>query len=287
MYRIGIIGSENSHAAAFAEIFGAGKDGKYSDIEVVAIGGIDHEASLKVQEICPTAQVIDRAEDMVDLVDAAMITSRDGALHLAQAKPFLEAGKPLFVDKPFTRNTEEAITLIQMAQEKGIPLVGGSSVKYADAVLRLARQAANGEVLGGDVTAPVNMVNEYGGFFFYASHLVEVMMHIFGYDIQEVLALRSGKGVTAVARYADFDVTNHFQEGCYVYSATLYQKGKTQFEELDIQDIYQKECENFAHMLRTGHMDETYEQLIRPVFYMEALEKSYTTGTVQKIERRI
>ena len=39
MFRVGIIGSENSHAKAFTDIFNA--SGKYDDIQVVAIWGED------------------------------------------------------------------------------------------------------------------------------------------------------------------------------------------------------------------------------------------------------
>ena len=50
MFKIGIIGSENSHAAAFSEIFNL--SGTYDDVRVTAIWGEDMEASRKIAEKC-------------------------------------------------------------------------------------------------------------------------------------------------------------------------------------------------------------------------------------------
>ena len=95
-YRIGIIGSENSHARAFAKVFA--KEPDFQDMKVVAVFGNEgREKSEKVQEYFPEAVIVDRPEEMLGLVDAVMITSRDGKFHYPYAKPFLEAGIPMFI----------------------------------------------------------------------------------------------------------------------------------------------------------------------------------------------
>lgn len=57
------------------------------------------------------ASRIDRAapspDAMVEMVDAAIIARDDWESHLALALPFLEAGKPVFVDKPLTLSPAE------------------------------------------------------------------------------------------------------------------------------------------------------------------------------------
>lgn len=57
----------------------------------------------------------------------------------------------------------------------------------------------------------------------------------------------------------------------------------TRFEPLLIDDIYALECESFAKMLRTGEMDFSYEELVRPVFYLAAVEQAYRTGERQTV----
>ena len=289
MYKIGIIGSENSHAMAFARIFnGLEADVSYPDIKVVGIGGHYPEESEKVFRECGLDFVADKPEDMLGRVDAVMVTSRNGLFHPGFARPFIEAGLPAFIDKPFANDAEEARALAQLAKDKGVPLAGGSSVKYAWDVqlLKHARETAQaGAVFGGEAAAPLNMHNEYGGFYFYASHLAEMSLTIFGYDPLSVSAFLQGDNVAAVVRYDRYLVANRFHNGNYNYSATLYGEKRTLFREVDISLIYRHECENFAHMLRTGQTDQSYEELILPVYYLNAVERAWTTGVEQKIER--
>src|SRR5438105_270597 len=44
--------------------------------------------------------VIKRPEDAIGQVDAVMIATDDGADHVRRARPFVEAGLPVFIDKP-------------------------------------------------------------------------------------------------------------------------------------------------------------------------------------------
>ena len=281
MFRVGIIGSENSHAMAFSEIFNINNKEQYPDIQVVAIYGEDQAASEAVRDKCGVE--IMNPEEMLGKVDAIMVTSRDGALHAGYAKPFIEAGIPAFVDKPLTRDVDEAIALMRLAKEKKVPIVGGSSLKYPEDLQELKNVIAAGEVRGADLAAPVSMDNPYGGFFFYASHLVEMTMAIFGSQPRKISAYRTADSVTAMVRFDNCDVTNHFNEGNYRYSATIYTKDQTVFKELDVSKIYQHECDAFARMLRTGEMEQTYEELVMPVAYIAAIEKAYETGEEQII----
>ena len=291
MFRVGILGSENSHAMAFARIFNKTHTDLYPDIRVTAIGGNFPEESEKVCAECGVDFLAASPEEMLGRVDAIMVTARDGQWHAPFAQPFIEAGLPAFIDKPFTRDPREAVALARLAKDKGVPLVGGSSVKYAwDVQLMKAaveRARAAGEAISGDVTAPVNMDNPYGNFYFYASHLAEMSMTIFGYNPSSVMAYRSGDQITAVVRYPDYDVTNRFLEGNYNYTVLFNQKSRPLFREVDISLIYEHECENFARMLRTGKMDQSYEELIMPVFYLDAVERSFTSGCSCEIEKPV
>lgn len=284
MFRIGILGSENSHAMAFSKIFNGldpNCEQSYPDCRVVAIGGSYPEESKKVFDQCGLEFIAEKPEDMLGKVDAIMVTARDGKYHPEFARPFIEAGIPAFIDKPFANNGEEALALARLAKAKNVPLVGGSSTKlvYDVIMLRHAFKTGLGGILSGNVAAPVSFTNEYGGFYFYSSHLAEIMMTIFGYNPKSVVAVETNGNVTGIARYGEFDVTMQFNDGNYSYYAGMYGKKGTAKRDIDTSFCYQHECEIFMDMLRTGKMAHTYEELIAPVFLLNAIEKAYLTGT--------
>lgn len=277
MYKIGIIGSENSHAEAFIEIFR--NDPSYSDIQVVCVGGIYEEENQRLRAKYGV-EIINTPEEMIGKVDAAMITCRDGKYHAGYAKPFLEAGLPLFVDKPFTVVAEEAFALVELAKAKNVPIVGGSSVKSSYDILLLKNvvERDKSKVKGGMLIAPLDMHNEYGGFYFYSSHLAEMCLNTFGYDPIAVTAKENNDNVVVMVEYESYTITLLFSANGGMYFGQVVTADKIYAREVDISLIYQHECEQFADMLRRGKMKYSYQQLIKPVYLLNAIYKSYTTG---------
>ena len=181
------------------------------------------EANEKLKEQFPNLEIVNEPLDMLGKVDAVMVTCRDGKYHAQFARPFIEAGIPVFVDKPFTVDGEEAVALAKLAKEKGVPITGGSALKSSYDVLMLANEVAKNpkDVKVGSLIAPLSMVNEYSGFYFYSSHLAEMTLRIFGYDPIEVTAQVCNNHVSVLMRYENFIVTNQFVDGCYKYHGLL------------------------------------------------------------------
>ena len=64
IYRVGILGAENSHASAFTGIFN-GEDSKYPYIKVVGIGGNYPEENKKVAEKYGIELIAEKPEDLL------------------------------------------------------------------------------------------------------------------------------------------------------------------------------------------------------------------------------
>ena len=79
-------------------------------------------------------------------------------------------------------------------------------------------------------------------------------------------------------------VSGHY--GSSAYSVTVYEQSKVYHKDIDMSaDNYLREFERFAHMVRSGKMIMSYEELIKPVFILNAIHKSMQTGEMVKVNQ--
>jgi predicted dehydrogenase len=74
--------------------------------------------------------VVKQPTDVIGHVDAVIIATDIGGEHVERARPFIEAGLPVFIDKPLTDNAPDLKTFIAWA-DAGRPLMSSSSMRYA------------------------------------------------------------------------------------------------------------------------------------------------------------
>lgn len=79
-------------------------------------------------------EVAAKPEDMIGKVDAVIIATDIGSEHRRRAMPFLEAGIPLFIDKPLCDDLED-LRFFKEKVEAGFPLISSSSMRYAKELL--------------------------------------------------------------------------------------------------------------------------------------------------------
>jgi len=282
MYKIGIIGTENSHAMAFSRIINLPDpilgDVPYPDVKVVGVYGPDMESARAIKAETGVDFIAKSRDDFIGKVDAMMITSRKGSVHGEYAMPFIEKGIPLFIDKPFTSDVREAENLILAAQRSGSILCGGSSCRKAYDILMLQNSVRNLRASGDLISASMNFAadpdSEYDGFFFYASHLIEMALAVFGHDVRSVICVEKNKSRLCIWRYDDIDISLHFTKDNYNSSAVIYAKSGNIIRNIDMSLVYHHEVAQFVQMLRTGIMPEPYENLVLPVRMIAAIVES-------------
>ena len=280
--KLAFVGVENSHAPAFLQLIQKNPE-KYSDIEVVGVYSYDGAAADKLvaDGLAPRAVRTPGAFlGGADAADCVVNTARHGDNHYEYSLPYLRAGIPMFIDKPFAMTTERAGEMVEAAKAGHANLCGGSCLKFAPELAALKRAMDAGElgnVLSASFAAPVDMSNPCGGFFFYAQHLVQMMTTVFGNHVQSVYARARDNAVTAIVTYPHIDITLHYVGYCY--SAAIYgDKASRHVQIGDVGALYTPEFDELHTMLRTGVMPETYDDLLYPVSVLEALYLSYKTG---------
>jgi len=74
--------------------------------------------------------VVDKYTDMIGQVDGILLARDDAATHYAHAVPFLDAGIPIYVDKPLALSVAEARRLLERQRYPG-QLFSCSALRYA------------------------------------------------------------------------------------------------------------------------------------------------------------
>ncbi|GEP42606.1 Gfo/Idh/MocA family protein [Brevifollis gellanilyticus] len=74
--------------------------------------------------------VVANPEDVIGHVDAAVIATDDGSDHVRRARPFIEAGIPVFIDKPMATTMEELRQFVQWHRDGSI-ILSTSGMRYA------------------------------------------------------------------------------------------------------------------------------------------------------------
>lgn len=74
--------------------------------------------------------VVADPEEVIGQVDAAIIATDKGHEHVDRCRPFIEAGVPVFVDKPLVDNAEDLATFRAWIQEDR-PILSSSCMRYA------------------------------------------------------------------------------------------------------------------------------------------------------------
>lgn len=283
MTKLAILGIDNSHSWHFSRTL-APKVGKnyYDDIELIGVyGDYDTEdgiiARAEIEKNSSCTNFARHYNDFVEDADAVMITAKHGSLHLKYAEEYIKKGIPVWIDKPITCSSKDVCKMIELAKKYNCPLTGGSCLPRLANMRKLIAEIKTLEtpVVGGHVTAPVNMVNPYGNFWFYTQHLAQMITSVFGNDVRSVYAIESKNGVNAIYHYDDYSVTAFYGTN---YSVSVYINNfeeKVEAFELP-EDYYMPSLVDFYDVIKSGKSDMTYKDLAAPVYIIEATIKSIT-----------
>lgn len=288
MYKIALLGCENSHANHFFDVLNNEK--LNDEFEVAGVYSEETDAAVKISEKfgCPIMKTYD---ELVGKVDGIVNTARHGDNHYKYVKPYMGSRIPMFIDKPITANVDDAIDFMFKAQDMGIKLCGGSSIpKYAEMekIKKILESGELGRIQGGNIVTPWENNPKYGGLWFYTQHLVQTMLEIFGKEILSVFAYEAGGTMSLIAKYKDFTVTGTYCGKHVGYQVDIYGEKEIVKEKIDltpetIYDASKKEFMPFFDMVRGAEMPCSYIDMFRPVFIIDAIENSLKTGKPVKV----
>lgn len=281
MFKLGIVGSDNSHAIAFGSLANLeeGMKGlRIPDVQVTHIYGTDPKRTQEVADQCKIPHIVSSAREMIGHVDGIACVWRHGSKHLQDTLPFLEAGIPAFVDKPLASSVEDAEQLVRAAEKAGVGFTSFSTLRFAGPTVEYikALRETTGEITSGISTGPADRHSEYDGIFFYGIHAVELMNAVFGYGCESVAAEEHNNNVVAVCKLREGPVVtlNLLGKAAYVFHLVAFGTKGWKDYPVDSSTCYYDGMQVYLETLRTGKWPFTADQLLEPVKVLAAIEKS-------------
>jgi predicted dehydrogenase len=222
-------------------------------------------------------------------VDGVIITARHGDNHYKYAKPYITSGVPMFIDKPITISEEEAVTFMRELKAHGVRVSGGSSLRHTDEVMLLKKEreeGVGGDTISGYAQAPLYIYEEYGGFYFYAQHLVEMVCEVFGRFPLSVTARKNGKQIHVIFHYENYDCVGLYSSECWHYHVSRVAVDRlTSCPIPDLANCFVREFDEYYKLLCGDAQKLTYEELVSPVFIMNAIDRSLQSGKTEEVRK--
>src|SRR5206468_5847546 len=157
--RVGIIGLDTSHVVEFTKVLNdTSSPDHVPGARVVAAykgGSPDVEASASRIERF-TAQLRDQLKveivpaipALCSKVDAVLLESVDGRVHLEQVKPVLAAKKRVFIDKPLAGSWKDGVEIARLSKESGTPFFSASSIRFYESIVKTKQDPDLGKIIG-------------------------------------------------------------------------------------------------------------------------------------------
>jgi predicted dehydrogenase len=219
---------------------------KVTHICCVGDGGFTAEHVAKCSLI---PHVVAQPTDVIGHVDAVVIATDIGHEHVNRARPFIEAGLPVFIDKPLTDNAPD-LKIFQDWVAAGKAIMSSSSMRYTKEFMpyRISTREL-GDLRFASITTPKSWET-------YGIHALEGIYPIFGPGFisarntgtidRNIVHLKHRCGADIIV-VASSDMYGSF--GCLQLCGTA---GKVQLTSGDTFFAFKTQLEAFIGYLRTG-----------------------------------
>ncbi len=287
--RVGIIGLDTSHAAAFTQVLnGDPQAPEVMGARVVAAypqGSKDIESSTsRVPELTEKVkghgvQIVDSIDALLDLVDVVLLESNDGRPHLEQLRPCLEAGKPTFVDKPVAGSLADAITIYEEAKTAGVPVFSSSSLRFGFDTQEVMKGSI-GEVSHAETRSPASLEPSHPDLFWYGIHGVEALFSVLGPECESVQRGVTKDGLIEVTGKWSGGRTGVFRESSSQDKPRFggLARGAKGEAPIGSFDGYEPLLHRIVHFFRTGQAPVSAEETVAIYAFMEAADESKRRG---------
>jgi hypothetical protein len=287
--RLGIVGTDTSHSTAFVKILNDPQSPDYlPGARIVAAykgGSKDiEESASRVDKFADELRTKWKVEFYSDIntlckkVDAVLLTSVDGRVHLEQVKPILAAHKPVFIDKPLAATYADVLEIDRLAKAAGVPWFSASSLRFGELGTTMKFSDALGVTTWGPGPTEAHHQLELS---WYAIHPIELLFTLMGTGCEQVTHVSGKDEDVIVGRWKDGRIgTVRTLRPYGTYGADVYRpKGVTQ-SKAKTQEGYRPMLVEIIKFFETGQTPVPNAETLEIFAFMDAAQKSKAAGGV-------
>jgi len=286
MIRLGIVDFDTSHVVAFTQRLNhldVGEDQWIDGAKVImgcpgtSLMSPERVPGFTEQLSAYGVELVDDPTEMIGKIDAVLIESVDGSVHYERAKPFLESGVPMFIDKPFTCSLDHAKALAELADKNGVPLFSSSSLRYGVEVQEiLEKQDEWGKVVGADAYSPGSLHPRNPGLFNYGIHGLETLYALMGTGCVAVWAVSTDGVDVVTGAWEDgrIGTLRATRAGAHSYGFTAFCEKRIVPSAINAGFIYRELLKRIVGMFETGKPPIDISETLEMVAFIEAAMES-------------
>jgi virulence factor len=292
MIRLGIVDFDTSHVVEFTKRLNhieIAQDQWVEGAKVVA--GVPGKSQISPDVIPKNVEtlkkygvaILDDPADLFGKVDAVLVESVDGSVHLERALPFLEKGMPTYVDKPFACSLADAKAMARLAMEKHIPLMSSSSLRYAPEVVAAKDgKGSVGAIVGVTTYGPSPTHPRNPGLFHYGIHPVEMLFTLMGPGCKRLTCLSEPGAEVTTGVWADGRVASirGIRAGQQAYGFTVFGSKGVATQGVSTQFIYRELLKKIVGMFETKESPIDLRETLEIVAFIEGAKRSADAGGV-------
>jgi predicted dehydrogenase len=173
-----------------------------------------------IKEKFPAAELTRDCAELIDSDADAIIIATPVDTHYQFAKKALEAGKHIWVEKPFTSASEEAEELIELAESKNLKIFVDHTFIYNGAVRKM-KELVDDNVLGNIIYFDSERINlglfqrDVNVIWDLAPHDLSIMNHLLGSHKVKALSANGIANYNGKENLAHISV--YFEDNCFAH----------------------------------------------------------------------
>ena len=205
----------------------------------------DQKISESIAKTTGIENIVKNIGDMIGKVDSVLLTRDDPENHVEMAKPFIDAGIPIFIDKPLAI-THKDLAYFSRENARGKLIMSGSSMRYANECRTAKTEVASlGKLELVTATGKKDWIK-------YGVHLLEGVVAILD-DPKPVCVKNVGKAQKDVV-YIEYEngiqvVVNIFMDITPTFQISLF--GQKGWKIIGIRNSYSMFRDNIIEFIRS------------------------------------